>query len=202
MNKKREMWVSKIPALDLSGIYPPSSDRERLKVAKNLAEEHDLPQPTKELGYGSKATIYNTTDPTIILRISNDDVYNECEQIINMPEMQKTGGVNVMKKLIRHRGLLFSWKEKVDTNWYSILTKKYKDDRKKKAVITKLQNSYDFKQNEDLKQVLSELLTMPETYRFVKAIIKGVPTQDLHRENYGISLPDSKYPNSLQIIDC
>jgi len=198
---KRQMWMSKA---DISPIYAPHSEEGRLEIGKKLAKENGLPMPTENFAEGSSAVLYNTDDPSIVLRISADDKWNKCEKIIDLPQMQKTGGVNVILKQILDNGLIFSWKEKVDTNWHDKLYHKYRHDREKRHALDMVRKFHEFvlEDQSKYKKLLQKLLEMPETRGFVKAIIQGIPIKDLHTGNFGLSLPGSKYPDSLQVIDC
>jgi hypothetical protein len=173
------------------------------ELAKKLALENGLPLPTSQIAEGTQAFIFDTTDPNIILRMSHDDVRNSCEKIIELPVFQKTGGVNVVKKILINDDIIFSWKEKVIVNWLDGLTAKYKYDRKKQDAISELSRMSTYAQNEiALGKLLATLQEIPETVNLVKAIEIGLPTDDITFNNIGLSRPDSKFPDCLQVIDC
>ncbi len=195
---KADVWRSKF--IDISKENAPYKESERLEIAERVAAENGLPAPTEYYKSGTSATIYKTENPEIILRISSE-AWNYCEKVIDDPEMQRTGGVNVVKKLVKQNGLLLSWKELVDTDWERHLSK-YEREPLKRPVLRQLPHLYEIMVGSQLNNVINVLKTMPETKNLADALELGLPIKDLHNENLGFSLPGSKYPNSLQVIDC
>lgn len=207
LKSKQDTWITSVHSDDIPKFIHPRILSDKLgsavEMAMQLAEEYDLPKPIRKIDEGTQAHIFDTKDPNIILRISNDDVRNSCEKIIEKPEFQATGGVNVVYKVIRKDKLLFSWKEKVIVNWLDDLTAKYKYDRKKTDALFNLESLNRFAEHEEaLARLLNTLRTIPETENIVSAIELGIPTDDVTGHNLGLSKPDSKFPNSIQVIDC
>ncbi len=206
LRKRRKSWTSQVYDMDIPYKEPNNKFLDRLndeiEEAKRLAGQNGLPLPVKRITTGSVAHIFSTTDPNVILRISSDDIRNLCERVIELPQFQKTGGVNVILKLIRNKGTLFTWKERVETDWPTKLMGAYIDDKEKWRALDQIKFLYTYKDEKSMRKLLEVLKTIPETKNLVKAIIKGIPINDLYTDNLGLSLPGSKYPNSLQVIDC
>lgn len=163
----------------------------------------DWPTPTNELGSGLHANVYNTTDPTKVIRISKD-MHNDCEKAIAKDAMQMTGGVNQIYDIVDYKDYSISLKEKLNTNWLHKLKNKYGENQEIKDILNRIASS-NFMGDEnvfDNVKFYDSLRNIPELKNLWHAVLVGktIPsfdTGDINLSNLAIDKNDN-----LVIIDC
>jgi len=158
--------------------------------------------PVKKIAEGSQANIYSTIDPRKVIRISRENKENACEKAINDPLLQATGGVNKVYDHIVYNKYIITLKEKLRTNWYDILRKKYSGNRQVWHLLDKIYTFYATKNLADFDEILIDMSKVPEMKNLVEAIKVGktIPLftmRDLHDENFALDKDDN-----IVIIDC
>lgn len=173
-------------------------------LAENKSEfiYPDNIHPTKHIGRGHFAHVYDTNVPGVVMRVEpimsekqladiRPEFRNQsCEKFMMKPEIQATGGVaKIYNTQIRDYDLsddknpiFITYKEKVNTNWQPLLN-----------IPEYLFITYGQEQN----MLAKELEKYPETKALSNAIKAGLPTIDLHHHNLGLN---SK--GQLVAIDC
>jgi hypothetical protein len=163
----------------------------------------DWPTPTNQLGSGLHANVYNTTDPTKVIRISKD-MHNDCEKAIAKDAMQMTGGVNKIYDIVDYKDYSISLKEKLNTNWLHKLKNKYGENQEIKDILSSIASS-NFMGDENVFDNLKfydSLRNIPELKNLWHAILIGktissFDTGDINLGNLAIDKNDN-----LVIIDC
>lgn len=106
-----------------------TQDQLYLDIANKMAEQHNMPKPTNLLAKGGFAIVFNTTNPNVVARVSDDNLLeNACDYVIAKPEIQSTGGVNKIlgkfnhivqqgSQTHQHKEFLVMFKEKLNVDW-------------------------------------------------------------------------------------
>jgi hypothetical protein len=164
-----------------------------LEILQKVAIEHNMPTPTTFLDSGSSATIFNTTNPNIVARISEK---GECEKTMYEPHFQESKGVVKILLLITNDNYIISFKEKVNILYEQIIKRLY--PKNGKEIIQILDNLYYYfyfyKPEED---PIPFLKKFKSTKYLAEAIEMGLPTSDLGGDNLGITKD-----NRIVAIDC
>lgn len=163
----------------------------------------DWPMPTNELGLGFHANVYNTTDPTKVIRISKD-IHNDCEKAIAKDQMQMTGGVNKIYDMVDYNDYSISLKEKLNTNWIKKLENKYSDNQEIKDILSSIagSNMWGDENVFENPEFYYKLRNIPELKNLWHAVLVGktissFDTGDLNMNNLALDKNDN-----LVIIDC
>lgn len=177
-------------------------------------------KPTKEIGKGHFGNVFATDNPNIIMKIESPNNDEQCDKIMNNPQMQATGGVAIVygQENQEINGKLFkiTYKEKVDTNWATYIANKHKNkieslfdiDSILPTMHMGLETASKIGKIEAFLQLALEafrskehiinlLNIFPEAIGLVKAIQLGLNYDDLHSDNLGINVK-----GNLVAIDC
>lgn len=169
--------------------------------------------PQEEIGSGHFATVYATQNPKIVMRVEKQNDANACEKFMAKPAIQATGGV---AKIYGTESNV-TYKERVNTNWSTYLANKYKKSLKGTYDIPKLIQimPYGLETASKYGETAAFLQLALESFRekntiieflqnfpkeaagLIKAINMGLPFDDLHSDNLGIS-----ENGKLVVIDC
>jgi mannosyltransferase OCH1-like enzyme len=170
-------------------------------VLKSFAIEENLPHPTTYLSHGTNAIIFDTTNPKVIARIVwlNSPMLDRksCDKVMAQKQFQKSGGVG---KIYVHKDNYediddntheITYKEKLNTKWQDYIKKEYPNDANNIIkILSNMNASYRY---EDL-NYLNEFDSLKN---LVSAIRLGLPTLDLHADNFALN-----GKNSVVAIDC
>lgn len=170
-------------------------------VLKTFAIEENLPHPTTYLAHGTNAIIFDTTNPKVIARIVwlNSPMLGRksCDKVMAQEQFQNSGGVG---KIYVHKDNYediddntheITYKEKLNTKWQDYIKKQYPNDANNIIkILSNMNASYRY---EDL-NYLNEFDSLKN---LVSAIRLGLPTFDLHADNFGIDKN-----NNVVAIDC
>lgn len=182
-----------------------SSSDPLFDAATQLATKHNLPNPRKFIAKGNYASIYETDNPKVILRITSADstqhvTDSQCDKKMAETNIQKSGGVvKIFKQFvdsINGEQYLVSYKEKVNTEWQNFLKSKY-DPVTYKNIMHIFQWELPAKDTNLANQALEKLKQYPETRNLAKAVQNGIPNHDLTSDNLGV---DSN--GNIVAIDC
>ena len=170
-------------------------------VLKSFAIEENLPHPTTYLNHGTNAIIFDTTNPNVIARIVwlNSPMLGRksCDKVMAQKQFQNSGGVC---RIYLHEDNYedidgntheITYKEKLNTKWQNYIKEQYPNDAN--YIIKILSNMNASYRYEDL----NYLNDFDSLKNLVSAIRLGLPTFDLHADNFGI---DKK--NNIIAIDC
>lgn len=196
---------------------------------KSFLENYELKEliPTRKIGSGNFADVYDTQNPNIVMRIERQKDLSNCDKFMMNPQVQATGGVAkiygskwINQKLLfpeqKDKDVFVTYKEKVHTNWYDILANKYKDILKEKYDIPKLLSMLPYGKEtaqshgnvaaflqlaleafRNKNSLIDFLNIFQEAKGIISAIRSGLPFDDLHSGNLGINSA-----GNLVVIDC
>lgn len=175
-------------------------------VLKSFAIEENLPHPTNYLAHGTNAIIFNTTEKDVIARIVwlNSPMLGRksCDKVMAQEQFQKSGGVGRIYVHIDNYEDIddniheITYKEKLNTKWQDYIKKEYPNDAIKIIeILSNMNKSYRY---EDL-NYLNEFDSLKN---LVSAIRLGLPTFDLHADNFGLSFDEKNKKNNIVAIDC
>lgn len=170
-------------------------------VLKTFAIEENLPHPTTYLNHGTNAIIFDTTNPNVIARIVwlNSPMLGRksCDKVMAQKQFQNSGGVC---RIYLHEDNYedidgntheITYKEKLNTKWQDYIKEQYPNDANNIIkILSNMNASYRY---EDL----NYLNDFDSLKNLVSAIRLGLPTFDLHADNFGI---DKK--NNIVVVDC
>lgn len=151
------------------------------KIANKIAQSKNLPLATNLLAEGGFALVFNTTNPNMVVRVTdNEELNNACDYVISRPEIQATGGVNKIFGMFTHKEfqkeqeLLVMYKEKVETNWQPLFNNVFVDTSILNRVL-ELNHSKTTYDDEHLKTFnLAYNRRMPFVDLFSKRILMGL----------------------------
>jgi hypothetical protein len=172
--------------LESSNMIEENAHKDEINAINHLANELSLPMATKYIGSGLEATVFETTDPNVIVRYGSRDRILELENwadsgaVVNIIALQKVSG----DEPFPYRGII-SWNEKVDTNVSEYFYSRYKNNPEIAEKILSTLNSL----GRDISEKDVEFLKQfDETEQFANAIEQGMPTNDLAVDsNLGIN---------------
>lgn len=170
-------------------------------VLKSFAIEENLPHPTTYLSHGTNAIIFDTTNPKVIARIVwlNSPMLDRksCDKVMAQKQFQDSGGVC---RIYVHEDNYedidgntheITYKEKLNTKWQGYIKEQYPNDANNIIkILSNMNASYRY---EDL-NYLNEFDFLKN---LVSAIRLGLPTLDLHADNFALN-----GKNSVVAIDC
>jgi hypothetical protein len=141
-----------------------------------------LAKPTTFLDSGNSASVFNSSDPNIVIRVGPTD---DCESTLADEEVQETGGVAriffIRELELAGQAYGVSWKERVDTNVEGFLLRKYRDQYQDVGSV--LASLYHVS-----REGIKTLKNFEPTSRLVAAIYAGLPVSDLALEsNLGVN---------------
>ena len=195
-----KLWLENLTSIDSRT----PRNKWNLIVNQAISElDLDWPMPTNQLGSGFHANVYNTTDPTKVIRIAKD-MHNDCEKAIAKDQMQMTGGVNKIYDMVDYNDYSISLKEKLNTNWIKKLENKYSDNQEIKDILNSIASS-NFMGEENVfenPEFYNKLRNIPELKNLWHAVLVGktissFDTGDLNMNNLALDKNDN-----LVIIDC
>jgi hypothetical protein len=163
--------------------------QDRFDIVKKLAQEHNLPEPTEFLNSGSSATIFHTTNPDIVARISRPQ---KCEKTMHERKFQDSGGVAKIFNYFETDTHQITWKEKVETHYQPYLYREYEQDAPE--IIGTLNNIYAEKNLENLVGFLKQFQM---TKNLAEALELGLPKGDIGEDNLGMTTD-----KRIVVIDC
>lgn len=186
-------------------------------LCENLETENlENLNPVKQIGKGHFATVFSTENPDIVMRISKQNSDNSCQKIMHDSKIQATGGVAKIYGRKTYGQFDITYKEKVNTKWYSYLAEKYENFLNKKYDISNIlqmmhsgqETAKIFGETAAFIQIALEafrskdhiidfLKNFKESSGIIKAIQMGLPFDDLHSDNLGINKN-----GDLVVIDC
>lgn len=141
-----------------------------------------LAKPTSYLDDGQNATVFNTNNPEVVIRVGPPD---DCESTLAEEEIQETGGVVKIMFLreIQLAGEVYgvSWKERINTNVEGFLLRQHKDQYQEVGSV--LAGLYHVN-----REGMKILKNFEPTKNLVDAIYAGLPVSDLALEqNLGVT---------------
>lgn len=171
-------------------------------VLKSFAIEENLPHPTTYLAHGTNAIIFDTTEKDVIARIVwlNSALLGResCDKVMAEKIFQESGGVGRIYKHEDYKDFddnthEITYKEKLNTKWQDYIKKEYPTESNE--IIKALSNIHYQDENED--KYIDYLNGFAPFKNLVSAIKLGLPTHDLHANNFALN-----GKNNVVAIDC
>lgn len=165
--------------LESSELEPETVISDLLKFCENKPK---LAKPTTFLDSGNSASVFNTNNPGIVIRVGPTD---DCESTLADEDIQETGGVAKIF-FIRELELAgqtygVSWKERVDPNVEGFLLRNHRDQYQDVGSV--LASLYHV-----TREGIKILKSFEPTSLLAAAIFAGLPVSDLALEsNLGVT---------------
>ena len=172
-------------------------------VLKTFAIEENFPHPTTYLANGTNAIIFNTTNKNVIARIVwlNSALLGResCDKVMAEDIFQESGGVGIIYAHIDNYKDFddntheITYKEKLNIKWQDYIKKEY--PKESNEIIKALSNIHRQDERED--KDIDYLNGFAPFKNLVSAIKLGLPTHDLHANNFALN-----GKNNVVAIDC
>jgi hypothetical protein len=148
-----------------------------LRVLRQVAAEHGLAPPVRELGSGSEGIVFSTTNPAQVCRVGTTERVFE---LLDWQHSHAVVEVFYLEKMVaeidddRFR-VVVSWQERVDDNVEGYFYRKHKGDKETQdRILGALSGLYHV--NSKKLKILKEF---DETSYLAEAIEEGLPVNDL-----------------------